>query len=97
MENGRDNEPTADAPSPYRVYKGSGQAYINVAGKRLYLGRDGRPATIEKYNQLVSRWMANGGQLRSEPDDLRIKELIARFWIYAEQCYYPERKIVNCL
>ena len=71
----------------YRVHKPTGQGYVFLNGKRLYLGRDGKAETAQKYHQLVAEYLALGGQLPVEPDQVTIKELIARFWSHAEQYY----------
>ncbi|MCK4851285.1 MAG: site-specific integrase, partial [Phycisphaerae bacterium] len=39
------------------------------------------------YQQAIAEWLAAGRQLPADPDNITIKELLARFWIYAEQYY----------
>lgn len=74
------------APS-LRVHKATGQAYIYVHGQRMYLGRHDRPETVQKYHQTVAEYMATGGQAPVEKTAIKIKELMARFWVWAEGYY----------
>lgn len=69
------------------VHKATGQAYVYVGGKRQYLGRHGKPQTLQKYHQLVAEIIASGGQVPVEKSSLRVKELVARFWVWAEGYY----------
>lgn len=70
-----------------RVHVPSSQAYVFVSGKRLYLGRHDRPETVQKYHQVVAELLASGGQLPAEKEAIRIKELMARFWVWAQGYY----------
>ena len=44
----------------YRLHKGSGQALVQVNGRRLYLGRHGSPESLERYHRVVAEWLASG-------------------------------------
>lgn len=87
--------PTSSQPSApadlkipeYRVHKASGQAYVNAWGRRVYFGRDGLPDTTQKYHAFIAEFIAHGGQQPVEPEQITVKELIARFWLHAEQYY----------
>jgi len=70
-----------------RTHKASGQAYVVLNGKAIYCGRPDDPLTESHYHQAIAEWMAAGWQLPAEPDGIPIKELVARFWSYAEQYY----------
>ena len=71
----------------FRVHKGSGQGYANAWGRRVYFGKHDTPEAMRRYHEFVAEYMANGGQPPVQPDQLTIKELIARFWVHAEQYY----------
>jgi integrase len=70
-----------------RFHKASGLAYVVLSGKTIYCGKPGVPATEQRYHQAVAEWLAAGRQLPVEPGVLTVKELLARFWTYAEQHY----------
>ena len=42
---------------------------------------------MRRYHEFVAEYVTNGGQPPVEPDQMTIKELIARFWVHAEQYY----------
>ena len=70
-----------------RFHKASGQAYVVLSGKAIYCGKPDDPGTEQRYHQAIAEWLAAGRQLPAEPTTLTIKELIARFWVHAEQYY----------
>ncbi len=71
----------------FRVHKATLQAYVELSGKRFYLGYHESAEARQKYNTLVAEWLANGRQLRASPEQITVKELIARYWVYGEQYY----------
>ena len=40
---------------PFRLHKGTGQAYVQLNGRRHYLGRHG-PEAKERYDRLIGEW-----------------------------------------
>ena len=70
-----------------RLHRSSGRAYVVLNGKAVYLGRHGDPESQQNYQQTIAEWLASGKQLPGDPDAITIKELIARFWMHAEQYY----------
>lgn len=79
---------------PLRLHKGTGQMYVNLSGRRHYLGKAGSPGVDEAYNRLLARWKAGGRQPLVSPDDITVVELIARFRTHAE-VYYTPREVLN--
>lgn len=71
----------------FRVHKATLQAYVELSGQRFYLGYHESAEARQKYNTLVAEWLANGRQLRASPDQITVKELIARYWVYGERYY----------
>lgn len=69
------------------IHKPTGQAFIFVGGHRVYLGRHDRPETTQKYHQVVAEMLASGGLPAPEPQMLTVKELVSRFWVWAENYY----------
>lgn len=77
---------TRRTPS-FRHHKGTGQGFVELDGRRIYLGRYDNPESSERYHRLIAEWLANGRQLPVEPHDLTITELIALFWKHVEAHY----------
>jgi len=72
-------KPPIRTPS-FRHHKASRQGYVELDGRRIYLGRSDLPPTREKYHRLIAEWIANGRQLPVGPDEITVGELILRFW-----------------
>lgn len=70
-----------------RLHKASGRAYVVLSGKAVYCGRYGDPEAQAQYHQVIAEWLAAGQQLPADPATITVKELLARFWTYAEQYY----------
>lgn len=71
----------------FRHHKATGQGYVELNGKRLYLGKFGLPETLNKYHQTISEWLAAGRRLQVDPDKISITGILARFWTFAEGYY----------
>ena len=69
-----------------RLHKASGRAYTVLNGKAVYCGEHGAPEAEQRYHQVIAEWLASGRQLPGDPDQITVKELIARFWLHAEHC-----------
>jgi len=70
-----------------RRHKATGQAYVVLNRRAIYLGRQDDPATERKYHQLVAEWIASGRQLKPRPHQTTVTEVAARFWQHARQYY----------
>jgi len=82
----QDSEKNRRVPS-LRLHKASGRAYVVLSGKAVYCGRYGDPEAQAQYHQVIAEWLAAGQQLPADPATITVKELLARFWTYAEQYY----------
>ena len=47
----------------YRLHKQSGHAVVTLKGKHHTLGRYDSPESRNKYDRLISEWVANGRQM----------------------------------
>jgi integrase len=72
---------------PLRLHKASGQGYVLLSGRRIYLGKHGSSETRQKYLVAVREWEANGRTLPVPPDEITVVELTAGFWRHAEGYY----------
>jgi integrase len=72
---------------PLKHHKASGQGYVRIDGRVIYLGKHDLPETQQKYHRLVAEWLAGGRQLPVEADQITIIELCARFWKHAQDYY----------
>ncbi len=71
----------------YRRHRRSGQAVVSFNGRDVYLGPHGSPESVEKYDQLVARWLAGGRQLKQDPV---VGELILKYWQHCQQYHVKE-------
>ncbi|MEK6677604.1 MAG: site-specific integrase [Planctomycetota bacterium] len=73
----------------YRLHKPSGQGVVTLNGTDHYLGEHGTAESRERYNELVSRWLANGRQLShiTARLALSVNELILAYYRQCEERY----------
>lgn len=69
------------------AHKATGQSFIRIDGRAIYFGKTGLPETTQKYHQFIAEWLASGCQPQSEPEQITVQELCARFWTHAEGYY----------
>lgn len=75
----------------YRLHKGSGQAIVQIAGQRFYLGKHGSEESQERYRRYVAE-LCSGSPGSSSPPaepgtELTITEVISRYWKYCQRYY----------
>ena len=65
----------------YRRHRSGGldRAFVELNGRRIYLGRYGSPGSREKYDREVANWLANGRRVRRAGPNPTVAEL--RNWI----------------
>ena len=77
----------------YRLHRGSGQAVVQIDGRRLYLGKHGSEESKERYRRILGKHLTSGGGGGSAADDafgeagLTINELIVAYWAFVETYY----------
>ena len=71
----------------YRRHKATGQGFVELNGKRFYLGRYDSPKSREKYHRTVAEWLAAGRQSPIDPESITVNEMLARFWLHALSYY----------
>jgi integrase len=88
----------------YRHHKGSGQAFVQVKGKRHYLGSYGSPKSKEAYSRFVAELAVSPAVAVPVPvahvATLTVVELAAAYLDYAESYYVKNGRMtsqVNCV
>jgi hypothetical protein len=71
----------------YRHHKPTGQAFVELSGKRHYLGKHGTPRSRSEYKRLIAEWEARGRRPLVDSSDLSVVELLARFLEHAQSYY----------
>ena len=74
----------------YSIQLGHGRkdrAYVKLQSKKYYLGVYGTPESHEKYNRIVSEYLANGGAVYQATSDLTVAELCCIFNDHAKVYY----------
>ena len=70
-----------------RHHTATGQGYVQLGARFIYLGRYDDPETLEKYHRTLAEWVAAGRQQPVPQEQLTVKELLARFWVWAVDYY----------
>ena len=71
----------------YRLHKPSGRAFVELNGKRIFLGPHEDSATYEKYSSLVAEWLSNGRELPVSKEEITVAEVAWAYWKHAEEYY----------
>ena len=74
----------------YRLHKGSGQALVQINGRRIYLGTYGSEQSKERYRRLVAKHLQSSEAApppSASAADLTVNELIVAYWRFAESYY----------
>ena len=81
----------------YRLHKASGQAFVELDGRRFYLGKYESKASREEYDRRIAEYLANGRKL---PPTLAktgtsCQELAVKFLEWAEEYFMSQPKSFN--
>ena len=75
----------------YRLHRGSGQALVQINGRRIYLGKHDTPQSHEEYRRLIAKFLAGEEAGFVAKDDghpmLNINELILAYFKFATTYY----------
>jgi hypothetical protein len=75
----------------YCKHKPTGQAYVNLGGKVIYLGVHGTEESKERYNRVKAEWLVNRHAAQFQPTQSAgpfVSDLCNAFLDHAE-VYYP--------
>jgi hypothetical protein len=63
----------------YCHHKASGQAYITLNGRVIYLGKHGSAASKAEYDRRIAEWCAAGRMLAGDQQEVTVAEVIWSF------------------
>ncbi|MEX2673409.1 MAG: hypothetical protein WD294_15020 [Phycisphaeraceae bacterium] len=66
------------------------QAFVEINGKRHYLGTYGSPQSKAAYQRIIGEWLGGGGDLPPEPEHMLVAEILVR-WVRWAQKHYRDR------
>ncbi|RPI64315.1 MAG: site-specific integrase [Planctomycetaceae bacterium] len=69
------------------LHKPTGQGYVRLNGRFIYLGRFDAAETHQKYHQLIAEWMVLGRQLQQPQEEITVLEIVASYMIHAKSYY----------
>ena len=67
-----------------RLHKATNQGFVELGGRRYYLGVWGRPGTEEAYRRKIAQWVDSNGHLPEHPTRLTIAQLCGA---YSHHCH----------
>jgi len=71
----------------YCRHRASGQAYVNLEGRDIYLGKWNSKESKSEFDRLISEWMVAGRRLPVDPQSVNIAEVAAAFRRHAKVYY----------
>jgi integrase len=77
---------TPRTPS-YRHHKPSGNAFIEIDGRRHYLGKYDSPESRQNYARMLGEWASNGYRLPVPTDQITLLEVADRYLEHADSYY----------
>ena len=82
----------------YALHKATGQARVVLSGQSHYLGKYGSTESKERYQQLITSWLASGRSLPQEPEDahdLTVNELLLAYLRFAQGYYVRNGQLTS--
>jgi len=79
----------------YCRHRASGQAYVTIQGRDLYLGKHGTAASRAEYDRRIAEWIAAGRRVPIDPQAITIAEVVAAFRKHAKTYYRDEDGTVS--
>ena len=63
------------------------RAFVELNGRRHYLGIWKSPESLEQYDRLVAEWLSNGRRAPVDVQEITVVEVCARYWEHATEYY----------
>jgi integrase len=85
--------PKTNIPN-YRLHKATGQAFVELGGRRFYLGKHGSKSSKEEYERRIAEHLANGRKIppTQTKTGISCQELAIHFLEWAEDYYMSQPK-----
>lgn len=84
---GLKSSPKRSRTPSLRHHKASGQGFVVLNGRWIYLGKYGLDSTERAYHRTLEEWFANDRRLPVEPDEITVVEVLAAYWKRACERY----------
>ncbi len=68
----------------FRLHKPTRQGFVELDGRRIYLGRFDLPETKQRYHRTLAEWIANGRRMPVAPEETTVIELYDAFMEHAK-------------
>ena len=78
-----------------RKKDGNDLAFVEIDGRRHYLGPYETAASRERYHRLVAEWEAAGGLLPAAPEEISVVEVANHFLKWARGYYVKHGKVTD--
>ena len=87
----------------FRSFKSADRAFVDLSGKRIYLGRYGTQESRDRYDLAIAEWIARGRREAVPPTAPAAPEagptvstIVAAFWNHCQSYYVdPDGKTVG--
>ncbi|MGY8767183.1 MAG: hypothetical protein ACKVH8_01965 [Pirellulales bacterium] len=81
----------------YRLHKGSGQALVQINGRRIYLGVYDSPQSHEEYRRLIAEYLSHGEiqEHTSTTKSITVDELILAYYQFAQKYYVKNGRVTD--
>lgn len=77
----------SNSPISYRLHKASGQAFVEIDGRRTYLGTFGAKSSLERYDRIVAEYRAGHSSQPSNAAGRTVNMLLLKFLAHAKRRY----------
>ncbi|MFB3892312.1 MAG: hypothetical protein ACE15C_09860 [Phycisphaerae bacterium] len=91
------SESSRHVPSYRRLRRETGRdlAFVELNGRRHYLGPYDTPPSREKYHRMIAEWEAAGGVLPARPTEITVVELGNQFLRWSRGYYVKGGKVTK--
>ena len=74
---------------------GEDDAFVEIDGRRQYLGPYDSPESREKYHRLIAEWEASGRSLLADPQEITVAEVANQYLKWARSYYVKHGRVTT--